>query len=65
MAKPIVAVSLRLEPEMFELLKEFAARNRRSLNGEVVFRIKQAMEADGFFPAPTTGAPVANPGLSA
>lgn len=38
---------LRLPPEMHQAAKEVAKQQNRSLNAELVYRLKQAYAADG------------------
>lgn len=64
MARQDAGMQLRLPADVKAWVERTAARNRRSKNGEIVFRLEAAMAADGAkLPALAGSAPAAGHSL--
>ena len=45
--KELVGLSVRIDPDVHQTLVAEAARNERSLNGEIKWRLRQSVEGQG------------------
>ncbi len=57
-----VACNFRIPPELREQLKSAAVSNQRSLNAEIVFRLKEAFKTKRSLKAVAAGAPATEKG---